>query len=184
MEPQASTPPSVTPQRPPTPRSTVVICVLAGAMGMFMCIHAIASGMRQLRDDEREEILDIDERSPAELEAEHLLRETERLQAEKALLQREVRDEQERLAGLTARAPAMPPIATWVATVDERVVGLACGSDEKIEKGFQFSITRDKKFIARVVVAAVGEKACACRILMVKDGEKIQVGDDAATKLN
>lgn len=159
----------------------IAACVFVGAIGFLMCIHAVVSGMKQLDEDQREEILDLDERTNAELDADRLSHETEQLAAEREQLKRECVELEERLLALSAQAPKMPPIDTFVAVVNEKNVFLAAGSQDKVERGFQFSITRQKAFVARVVVQEVSERACACRVLIVKEGAKIEVGDSAAT---
>ena len=169
----------------PASRGVIALCVLAGAVGLLMCVHAIATGMHELREDERQEVVDLDDdRMPEELEADRLTRETDELKAEKERLRRECSELEERLHAISAQAPPMPRIVTWVAVADKDYVFLAVGSDEKVQRGFQFSITRDKAFVARVVVQTVDERACACRVLVVKDGDAIRVGDEATTATN
>jgi predicted nucleic acid-binding Zn-ribbon protein len=183
VEPPAAEPRAVTSPRTPS-RGLIAACVLVGGLGLLLAVQAIAGARRSLQEDAREEILPEEERSPAELEVDRLLHETERLEAEKAQLVRENAEIEERLAALSARAPEMPLIETVVQSAEgDTFVGLAAGTDEKVEKGFQFSITRNKKFVARVVVQIVGARACACRILVVKEGDRIRVGDVAATRL-
>src|SRR5262245_56361401 len=82
-------PPPLAVSKPPVSKSTIAVCVLAGALGLGVAVHAIASGLRQIQEDERVEVLDVEDRSEAELEAERLLNETERLETEKAQLRRE-----------------------------------------------------------------------------------------------
>jgi hypothetical protein len=57
------------------------------------------------------------------------------------------------------------------------------GSDDKVEKGFHFSIYRGAEFVGKVVVAKVLKDTCGCRVLFVRKGETIRVGDSAATRL-
>lgn len=162
---------------------TIALCVLVVALGVVGCVHAITSAMNQLRADEREEILDLDDRGPEEMEAERLTHETELLQAEKTRLQKECNELQERLAALAARAPEMPRIETSVVMVEGNEVFLMAGSDDGIERGFQLSIMRNKDFIAHVVVQVVTPRTSACRILILRENETIKPGDQAFTKL-
>jgi hypothetical protein len=183
VEPQAVS--TTSPPVPAASKGVIAICVVAGALALSISVQAIVKMQKELRADEAEELLDIDDRGPAELEAERLLHETERLATEKAQLQRECVELEERLAALAARAPQMPLIQTVVASAEgDRVIGLAAGSDDKVERGYQFAIRRDDKIIARVVASVVGERGCACRILIVRPGIKIREGDLATTKLD
>ncbi len=169
---------------PPPSRGVLVACAAVIAVGALLVAHAVLSARRSMQEDEKVEILDLDDRSPAELEAEKLLHETEQLEAEKQRLIRENTAVEERLAALTAKAPKMPLIVTEVQSAEgETFIGLGAGSDDQVAKGFQFAIWRGPKAIARVVAEEVGPRACACRILIVREGEKIRVGDLAETKL-
>lgn len=83
--------------------------------------------------------------------------------------------------------PPVPPIDGKVAAVKDDMspplVLLSVGSDDKVEKGFQFSIYRNSEFIGKVVVEKVLKDSCGCRVLFVKEGQKIQTSDSAATRL-
>jgi hypothetical protein len=161
---------------------TIALCVGVAVLGVGVAALVIRAGLEQLHADEREEVIDLDDRSPAELEAERLAHETEQLAAERVRLQRECAELEERLGALSARAPEMPPIETSVALVDGDEVFLTAGAEDGIERGFQLSIMREKVFVARVVVQVVTPRACACRVLIVKDGEAVRTGDQAFTK--
>src|SRR5205807_9067992 len=134
----------------------------------------------ELEADQREEVLDLDARSPVEQDAERLAAETEQLAAEKEQLRKECVELEERLVALAAQAPRMPPISSNVAEVSEKHVILPVGIDRSVERGFQFTITRKNTFVARVVVQAVAERACSCKIVILQQGARIEVGDDAA----
>src|SRR5438067_1404647 len=77
--------------------------------------------------------------------------------------------------------------AARVAAVRDEVppglVLLSVGARDKVEKGFQFSIYRGTTFVGRVVVEKVLDDASGCRVIFVKEGEKIKAGDSAATRL-
>ncbi len=176
------------PQQNPS-KLTIAVCVLAALLGLTLCVQAIAGASRELKEDERmlAEAAALEDRSIEELEAERLLHETEQLEAEKARLIRESIALEERIIALNSLAPKMPLIETLVASTEgesKEFIGIAGGADAGIQKGFQFVIRRDKKFIARVVAYLVGDTATGCRIVLVKPGEQIKVGDWASTKLD
>ncbi|MBI3726341.1 hypothetical protein HY251_20640 [bacterium] len=84
--------------------------------------------------------------------------------------------------------PPMPAIDAKVAAVKSDVqpalVLLSVGSDDKVEKGFQFSIYRGSEFVGKVVVEKVLKDSSGCRVLFTKEGQTVQAGDSAATRLN
>ncbi|MEZ0229500.1 MAG: hypothetical protein ACAI25_12795 [Planctomycetota bacterium] len=88
---------------------------------------------------------------------------------------------------LGANSPPVPAIDARVTAVKRDVqpglVLLAAGSDDKVEKGFHFSVYRGSVFVGKVVVEKVLRDSCGCRVLFTKEGESIQVGDAAATRL-
>ena len=83
--------------------------------------------------------------------------------------------------------PPMPAIDARVAAVKNDVnpnlVLLSVGSDEKVEKGFHFSIYRGTEFVGKVVVEKVLAASSGCRVLFTRDGQTIRQGDSAATRL-
>jgi predicted nucleic acid-binding Zn-ribbon protein len=83
--------------------------------------------------------------------------------------------------------PPVPAIDAKVAAVKADVnpalVLLSVGSDDKVEKGFHFSVYRGAEFVGKVVVEKVLKDSCGCRVLFTKDGATIQAGDSAATRL-
>jgi hypothetical protein len=83
--------------------------------------------------------------------------------------------------------PQPPKIDGRVAAVDDfadpPLVLLSVGSDHGVEKGHHFSVYRGSQFVAKVVVERVLRDSCGCRVLFVADGQAIQVGDAAATRL-
>lgn len=83
--------------------------------------------------------------------------------------------------------PPVPAIDAKVAAVKTDVspalVLLSVGSDDKVEKGFHFSIYRGSEFVGKVVVEKVLRDSCGCRVLFTKEGQSIQAGDSAATRL-
>lgn len=90
------------------------------------------------------------------------------------------------IEGLIA-GPPVPAIDARVAGVKDDVtpalVLLSVGSDDKVEKGFHFSIYRGSEFVGKVIVEKVLKDSCGCRVLFTKEGAKIQSGDSAATRL-
>jgi hypothetical protein len=85
------------------------------------------------------------------------------------------------------QGPPVPAIAAKVAAVKNEVnpalVLLSVGSDDKVEKGFHFSVYRGSEFIGKVVVEKVLRDSCGCRVLFTKTGASIAPGDAAATRL-
>jgi predicted nucleic acid-binding Zn-ribbon protein len=83
--------------------------------------------------------------------------------------------------------PPVPPIDGKVAAVRDDMnpplVLLTVGSDDKVEKGFHFSIYRGSEFIGQVIVEKVLKDSSGCRVHFVKSGQRILAGDNAATRL-
>jgi predicted transcriptional regulator len=88
---------------------------------------------------------------------------------------------------LLVPGPPVPAIDGTVVAVKTDVnpplVLLSVGSQEKVERGFHFSIRRGNKFVGKVVVERVLSNSCGCRVLFTADGETIQANDAAATRL-
>lgn len=83
--------------------------------------------------------------------------------------------------------PPVPAIDAVVSAVKDDVspalVLLSAGSDDKVEKGFHFSVYRGSSFVGKVIVEKVLRDACGCRVLFTKEGESVRPGDSAATRL-
>ena len=83
--------------------------------------------------------------------------------------------------------PPVPAIDGQVLAVKTDVkpalVLLSVGADEKVEAGFQFSVYRGSKFIGKVVVERVLRDSAGCRVVFTAEGESVQSGDTAATRL-
>jgi hypothetical protein len=83
--------------------------------------------------------------------------------------------------------PPVPEIDARVTAIKTDVhpelVLLDVGSDDKVEKGFHFSIYRGSEFVGKVVVEKVLRDRCGCRVLFTREGESMQQGDSAATRL-
>jgi len=83
--------------------------------------------------------------------------------------------------------PPMPQIDAKVAAVKNDVnpglVLINVGSNDRVEKGFHFSVYRGNEFIGKVVVEKVLADSCGCRVLFTKDGASIQAGDNAGTRI-
>ena len=86
--------------------------------------------------------------------------------------------------------PPPPPVEGVVVAVrpieddpEHPLVLLSVGSNDKVEKGFQFSIHRGNDFVAKVVVEKVMPDMAGCRVLFFKDGQAIAEGDKASTRL-
>jgi hypothetical protein len=74
-------------------------------------------------------------------------------------------------------------VAAVKSNVTPELVLLSVGSDDKVEKGFRFSIYRGTAFIGKVVVEKVLRDSCGCRVLFTIEGAHILAGDSAATRL-
>ena len=83
--------------------------------------------------------------------------------------------------------PPVPAIDARVTSVKDDVspalVLLSVGSDDKVEKGFHFSVYRGSEFVGKVIVEKVLKDSSGCRVLFTKEGSRIQAGDSAATRL-
>ncbi len=88
---------------------------------------------------------------------------------------------------LLVPGPPVPAIDGTVVAVKTDVnpplVLLSVGSDDKVEKGFHFAIYRQGQYVGRVVVERVLRDSAGCRVLFTADGQQIQSGDSAATRL-
>lgn len=88
---------------------------------------------------------------------------------------------------LLVPGPPVPAIYSRVvavkADVDPPLVLLRAGSDDGVERGFHFSIYRGNEFVGKVVVERVLRDSAGCRVLFTAEGQTIQTGDDAATRL-
>jgi len=85
------------------------------------------------------------------------------------------------------QGPPVPAIDGNVVAVKADVapplVLLSVGTDERVERGFHFSIYRGSQFIGKVIVERVLRDGAGCRVLFTADGQTIQPGDSAATRL-
>lgn len=80
--------------------------------------------------------------------------------------------------------PAIDGTVTAVKTdVDPPLVLLSVGANEKVERGYQFSIYRGNQFVGKVVVEKVLNNGAGCRLLFTAEGATVQAGDRAATRL-
>lgn len=83
--------------------------------------------------------------------------------------------------------PQPPKIDGQVQAVDDfadpPLVLLSVGGDDRVERGFQFSVYRESQFKGKVVVERVLRDSCGCRVLFVAEGQAIRVGDAATTRL-
>jgi predicted nucleic acid-binding Zn-ribbon protein len=82
----------------------------------------------------------------------------------------------------------VPPINGKVAGVKADVtpalVVVTVGKDDKVEKGFQFTVYRGAEFVGKVVVEKVNADSSGCRVLFTAPGKVIKAGDDVATRLD
>ena len=79
-----------------------------------------------------------------------------------------------------------PPIDARVVDVDTKMklVVLSVGRDQKVEKGFRFTVYRDDSFVGKVEVFEVYPDLSGARILFTKEGASVELGDNASTSLN
>jgi hypothetical protein len=88
---------------------------------------------------------------------------------------------------LLVPGPPVPSIYSRVVAVkndiDPPLVLLRVGSDEGVERGFHFSIYRGNQFVGKVIVERVLRDSVGCRVLFTAEGQSINIGDDAATRL-
>lgn len=82
----------------------------------------------------------------------------------------------------------VPPINGKVAGIDTSVspgiVLITVGKDDKVQKGYPFTVYRGSTFVGKVVVEKVNADSAGCRVLFTAPGKTIQKGDDAATRLD
>jgi predicted nucleic acid-binding Zn-ribbon protein len=78
-----------------------------------------------------------------------------------------------------------PSIEAVVLAYDEptRLVVLSVGRKNEVVEGYQFTVWRGSRFVARIQVTEVRPDWSACRVMFEATGEKIQKGDLAATRL-
>jgi len=67
--------------------------------------------------------------------------------------------------------------------IDPPLVLLSVGSDDGVERGYHFSIYRGSTFVGKVVVERVLRDSAGCRVLFTAEGQSINQGDKAATRL-
>lgn len=83
--------------------------------------------------------------------------------------------------------PPVPPIDAVVLEVgrtrEPAGVRLSVGWADGVEKGYQFSVYRGSTFVGKVVVERVRAGSCDARVLFTREGESVQRGDAAATRL-
>lgn len=79
--------------------------------------------------------------------------------------------------------PIIPPIGALVSAVEpqEKLVILSVGSDQDVKVGYEFTVYRGARFIARLKVVKVDEDLAGARIISIAEGESVQVGDKAST---
>jgi hypothetical protein len=103
-----------------------------------------------------------------------------------------VMDELERqgvpISTLVINHKPVPPIRGKVAgvrtDVQPALVLLTVGKDDKVEKGYPFTVYRGNEFVAKVVVEKVMADSAGCRVLFTAAGKTIKQGDDVATVLD
>jgi hypothetical protein len=86
---------------------------------------------------------------------------------------------------LKKAGPAARPIDGLVTAVkpDANLVVLSIGREQKVETGYEFTISRGDKFIGKVKVLKVFPDLSGAEVLYTKEGEEIQQGDKATTSI-
>ncbi|HVR76607.1 MAG TPA: hypothetical protein VMT52_19920 [Planctomycetota bacterium] len=86
---------------------------------------------------------------------------------------------------LKKAGPAARPIDGLVTAVkpDANLVVLSIGREQKVETGYEFTISRGEKFIGKVKVLKVFPDLSGAEVLYTKEGEEIQQGDKATTSI-
>ena len=67
---------------------------------------------------------------------------------------------------------------------DPPLVLLSIGRDEGVQPGFSFSIYRAATFVGKVQIERVNADSCAGIVLFAAEGQRVQAGDAAATRLD
>ena len=75
-----------------------------------------------------------------------------------------------------------PHIEGRVVGVQDNVVVLSVGQDDKVLAGFEFTVSRGDQFVGTVKVTRVTADLAGCEIVFTDGGALIQVGDDVETK--
>jgi hypothetical protein len=79
-----------------------------------------------------------------------------------------------------------PPVNGIVLAVrqDAGLVMLSVGSDQKVKPGYQFTVSRDGQYVAKVQVEKVYPDMCSAKLVpgMLKAGMAVQVHDEATTR--
>ena len=85
----------------------------------------------------------------------------------------------------TARGPLPPPIEGVVEDVDSelRLVVLSVGKNDGVKPGYEFTVYRGDRFIAKVRVTKTYDNLSGARILLPDDAV-VQRGDRAMTLVN
>jgi hypothetical protein len=78
-----------------------------------------------------------------------------------------------------------PPIPAVVSAVDlkKNLAVLNVDSERKVRLGYEFTVYRKDKFIAKVKVIKVIDDLAGVRILYMNEGESVQIGDEANTQI-
>ncbi|MGQ9591541.1 MAG: hypothetical protein ACUVYA_14755 [Planctomycetota bacterium] len=79
----------------------------------------------------------------------------------------------------------VPPIDGVVQAVEpkEKLVVLSVGENYEVKPGYTFTVFRDDRFIGRVKVTRVFANLSGAQIEWTQDGEEIQTGDKATTRI-
>jgi hypothetical protein len=82
----------------------------------------------------------------------------------------------------------VPPINGTVAGVDTKaqpeLVLINVGKDDKVERGYTFTVYRQSKFVGKIIVEKIMADSAGCRVMLKATGENIQPGDSVATRLD
>jgi len=76
-----------------------------------------------------------------------------------------------------------PRIDAVVKAVEDKLVVLSVGQDQKVQEGFEFTVYRGEKFIGKVKVTHVYPDLCGAMVIFTKENVAIHAGDRASTNI-
>jgi len=76
-----------------------------------------------------------------------------------------------------------PRIDAVVKAVDDKLIVLSVGEDQKVQEGFEFTVYRGEKFIGKVKVIRVYPDLSGASVIFTKEDTAIKAGDRASTSI-
>ncbi|RME76825.1 MAG: hypothetical protein D6776_00590 [Planctomycetota bacterium] len=126
-------------------------------------------------------------------ERQQLERQIARLGASLEALERRLEADERVIASLRAHSP-VPNLAREVPALEARVIGveraadgglsllLNAGRQQGVEPGWEFTIRRGERTIAKAQVESVGRGVSSARVVFRREGERVREGDRASTR--